>query len=289
MEILIAHNTKDYELIDSGEGQKLERYGRYVLCRPENQAIWDKKMSMEVWQKADAVFTHGLKTGRWKVNTKVDKNFNIDLDDLNFKLELLPSKHLGVFPEQVENWKWLSSNIAKARNEGRNVSMLNLFAYTGGASMAGSKSGATVTHIDSSKFAIELARENFQNSNLKQNGVRFILEDVKKFVDREVRRGSKYDVIVLDPPVYGRGGKNEVWKIEEDLLPLIKKLKQLLSSDPVCILINGYASEYSAQSYMQLLEEMLPLSGNKEYGELGVRETGRERILSLGIFARWSK
>lgn len=290
MQILITQKTKDYELLDSGNGQKLERYGNYVLCRPENEAIWDKKLKEEVWQKADAVFTHGQKAGRWKMNAEIDKNFFIQLNNYNFKLELLPSKHLGVFPEQSENWKWLESKIIEERNSGKNISMLNLFAYSGGASMAGSSAGATVTHVDSSKFAVDLARENFNNSNLKLNGVRFILEDVRKFVEREVRRGSKYDVIVLDPPVYGRAGKNDVWRIEEDILPLIKNLKKIISSNPTAILINGYASVYSSVAYSQILDELAPNTfGKKEFGELAIQESESSRLLPSGIFARWSK
>ncbi|TSC69970.1 MAG: Uncharacterized protein CEO12_632 [Parcubacteria group bacterium Gr01-1014_46] len=287
MEILTTDKSEGYELLDSGEGEKLERYGSVVLARPENQALWRKTLPLEEWQKADAVFSHGENSGRWAKKNGVEEEWQIGLEGLKFNLKLLPSKHLGLFPEQSENWKWLEEKI---KASGGNIKVLNLFAYTGGATLVCSRAGAEVVHLDASKYPVDYAKKNLEDSGLGDKKVRFIVDDVRKFVEREIKRGSKYDVIILDPPVYGKGTNDKVWKIEEDLLPLLSKIKNILSDDPLAILLNGYASIYSSVSYKNTLESVTGgLGGKVSSGELTIRESSGNRLLPCGVFARWEK
>ncbi len=289
MEILVTKKSKDYELLDSGEGQKLERYGEYILSRPDTQAIWQKKLGNTEWEKADAVFSHGTKSGKWNAKGKIKENWLVNLNDVVFSLELLPSKHLGVFPEQSSQWSWIEDKIKSRISSGQKVKVLNLFGYTGGASLVSAKAGAEVVHIDASKFAVDLAQKNLKLSNLGEKSVRFIVDDVRKFVEREIKRGNKYDVVLMDPPVYGKGAKKEVWKIEEDLSPFLSKISKIISPDPLAIVLNGYASVYSAQTYRNLLENSFgDLGGEISFGEMSIEESSG-RFLPCGIFARWSK
>ncbi len=287
MEILTTLKSEAYELLDSGDGEKLERFGNVVLSRPENQAIWSKTLSKEDWDKADAVFSHGEKATRWEILKKVPDSWEVDFGGLKFSVELLPSKHLGVFPEQVQNWEWLEKKILSSN---RKVSVLNLFGYTGGASMACSRAGAEVTHVDASKFAIDLANKNFELSGLKDKPVKYILDDVRKFVEREIKRGKKYDIILMDPPVYGKGAKKEVWKIEKDLMPLLLRVLEILSPEPITVLLNGYASVYSYISYENILKDVTSkLGGQVVAGKLTIKESSSGKLLPCGIFARWEK
>ncbi len=287
MEILTTLKSEAYELLDSGDGEKLERFGNVVLSRPENQAIWSKTLSKEDWDKADAVFSHGEKATRWEILKKVPDSWEVDFDGLKFSVELLPSKHLGVFPEQAQNWKWLEKKILSSN---RKVSVLNLFGYTGGASMACSRAGAEVTHVDASKFAMDLANKNFELSGLKDRPVKYILDDVRKFVEREIKRGKKYDIILMDPPVYGKGAKKEVWKIEKDLMPLLLRVLEILSPEPITVLLNGYASIYSYISYENILKDVTSkLGGQVVAGKLTIKESSSGKLLPCGIFARWEK
>ena len=287
MEILTTLKSEAYELLDSGDGEKLERFGNVVLSRPENQAIWSKTLSKEDWDKADAVFSHGEKATRWEILKKVPDSWEVDFGGLKFSVELLPSKHLGVFPEQAQNWKWLEKKILSSN---RKVSVLNLFGYTGGASMACSRAGAEVTHVDASKFAMDLANKNFELSGLKDRPVKYILDDVRKFVEREIKRGKKYDIILMDPPVYGKGAKKEVWKIEKDLMPLLLRVLEILSPEPITVLLNGYASIYSYISYENILKDVTSkLGGQVVAGKLTIKESSSGKLLPCGIFARWEK
>jgi 23S rRNA (cytosine1962-C5)-methyltransferase len=287
--ILITEKSKDYELLDSGLGEKLERYGDVVLCRPDPQAIWSKGLSEIEWKKADAVFTRAGTTGKWEVvasskHLESSKGtWNVSLDGLIFQLELLPSKHLGLFPEQSSQWKWLTEKIS---NKNQKVRVLNLFGYTGGASLACAKAGAEVCHVDASKFAVDLANTNMKLSRLSGKKIRFIVDDVRKFVEREIKRGNKYEVVIMDPPVYGKGVKGEVWKIEEDLLPLLSRIKNILSEKPLAVVLNGYASGYSSTTYAQMLQETIGLKGEVSHGELAIKESFSGRLLTCGIFAR---
>jgi len=287
MEILVTDKLEEYELLDSGEGEKLERFGRLVLRRPENQAIWKKGLPAEMWDKASATFTHGEKSGRWKKESEVEEEWKMNFSGFKFNLTLLPSKHVGVFPEQSQNWKWLEEKIKNANHP---IKVLNLFANTGGATLACCKANAEVVHLDSSKFSIDFAKKNLKINGMEDAKVRFIIDDARKFVEREIKRGGKYDVIILDPPIYGKGGKGEVWKIEKDLLPLVVRLREVLSNNPVAILLNGYSSIYSSLSYAQILSNLNSgLGGVTVFGELCIKESSKERLLSSGIFARWSK
>jgi 23S rRNA (cytosine1962-C5)-methyltransferase len=287
---LINEPSNSYELLDSGDEQKLERFGNVVLSRPDPQAIWPKSLSNTAWLKADAVFERQNKTGKWKINSKtIPDPWVLDLDGLVFNLKLLPSKHLGVFPEQLANWSWLEEKIKKENDNGRKISVLNLFAYTGGATMVCARAGAEVTHVDSSKFAVDMANKNLKSSGLKDKPVRLIVDDVRKFVEREIKRGAKYDVVLMDPPVYGKGTKDEVWKIEQDLLPFLSRIKNILSNKPLAILLNGYSSIYSSITYKQILSTIASdLGGELSSGELFLKESGHDRLLPSGIFTRWS-
>ncbi len=305
----MTEKSKDFELIDSGEGEKLERYGKYVLRRPDPQVLWGKSLSKEEWERAHATYVRSGTGGKWLKPQGSQEDWKIELVDLTFNLSLLPSKHLGIFPEQVGQWKWLEERIKSDTNirihanntnsreplrightnNANKVRVLNLFAYTGGASMACARAGAEVCHVDASEFAVDLAKKNFGDSNLEHLPVRFIVDDVRKFVEREIKRGNKYDVVILDPPVYGKGTKKEVWKIENDLLPLLRRVKFVLSKSPTAIVLNGYASNYSAETYKQVLEEITKDFGGKvECGELAIKETNTVRLLTAGIFTRWS-
>jgi len=287
MEILITDKSTDYELLDSGDGEKLERFGDVVLSRPDTQAIWAKSLSKDEWQKADAVFSHGEKTNRWEILKKIPEDWHVNFNGLKFSLGLLPSKHLGVFPEQVQNWEWLEKKILSSDKK---VSVLNLFGYTGGASMACARAGAEVVHVDASKFAVDLANKNLELSGLKDKPVRFIVDDVRKFVEREIKRGNKYDVILLDPPVYGKGTKKEIWKIEEDLTILLTRVKELFSNEPLTVVLNGYASVYSHLTYSEVLFSVFyDLGGKTTSGELAIKESSSGKLLPSGIFARWEK
>lgn len=290
MDILITEKTSDYELIDSGLGEKLERFGDVILSRPDPQVLWNKKLDQEDWGGADAIFVRSGTSGKWKKNKDLAESWKISFSDKTFNLSLLPSKHVGVFPEQFSQWNWLEEKISKEISSGKKISVLNLFAYTGGATLACAKSGANVCHVDSSEFSVGLAKKNLKDSGLGDKPVRFIVDDVRKFVEREIKRGNKYDVVMMDPPVYGKGVKKEVWKIEENLLPLLLRVKNILSSQPLCVVVNGYASHYSSSTYKELLKPfVMDFGGKIESGELSIRESSDGRLLTAGIFARWSK
>ena len=287
MEILITEKSEGYELLDSGDGMKLERYGSLVFSRPDNQAIWSKTLSKEIWDNVDAVFTHGEHSGRWNKKNSIDDEFQIEYEGFKFNLKLLPSKHLGLFPEQSQNWKWLEDKIEQSE---RKIKVLNLFAHTGGATLACSRAGAEVVHLDASEFPVTYAKKNLEDSGMGKNPVRFIVDDVRKFIEREIKRGNKYEVVIMDPPVYGKGTNDKVWKIEEDLLPLLHKVKNVLSDDKLAVVLNGYASVYSHITYKNILEEIFGLENGKySSGELAIKESSAGRLLSSGIFARWEK
>jgi 23S rRNA (cytosine1962-C5)-methyltransferase len=286
--VLTTEKTEDYELLDSGGGEKLERYGKVVLSRPDPQVLWSKTLNKEEWGKADAVFTHTSLSGKWSIKKEFERPWSVSLDGLVFSLDLLPSKHLGLFPEQLGEWKWLESKIKNEVDSGRSVSVLNLFGYTGGATLACARAGASVCHVDASSFAVDLAAQNQKSSDLQDRKIRFIVDDVRKFVEREIKRGNKYNVILMDPPVYGKGTKKEVWKIEDDLMPLLSRVKEILVSDPLSIVINGYASIYSHITYGRMLSAITSnLSGKVSSGEFSIKESASGKILPAGIWARY--
>lgn len=288
--ILITEKSNDYELLDSGEGLKLERYGEVILSRPDPQVLWNKKLSQEKWDEADAVFTRTGTAGKWEIKKEIPETFKIKLENITFSLKLLPSKHLGIFPEQGMQWRWLYEKIKKETESDRKVSVLSLFGYTGGASIACIMAGAEVCHIDASKFVVDYAHKNLDDSGLSDKPIRFIVDDARKFVEREIKRGKKYDVVIMDPPVYGKGGEGEIWKIEEDLIPFLGRIKSVLSENPVAIVLNGYAAGYSAVAYSQALAVVTEEMGGKiSFGELAIKESSGVRLLPAGIFARWEK
>lgn len=287
--ILITERSKDYELLDSGDGQKLERYGKSVLSRPDPQAIWKKSLNEDVWDKADAKYVRSGQSGKWDVKNNPDSDWNVELEGVNFSLKLLPSKHLGVFPEQSAQWTWLRESIENRVRSGKPVSVLNLFGYTGGASLVAAKAGADVCHIDASSFAVDKLKDNMKLSGLSDRPIRLIVDDARKFVEREIKRGNRYDLIVMDPPVYGKGSNDEVWNIEVDLMPLLLRMKEVLSPDPLAVVLGGYASLYSHLTYKEMLFEALSsLGGEFSSGELALKQSSG-RLLSSGIFARWQK
>jgi len=290
--ILKTLPSADYELIDSGNEEKLERYGKYVLRRPDPQALWNKTLPEIEWKNADATFGADKKTWK-KKNASMQNEWQISFDNLpaqaGLKFNIKPTafKHTGVFPEQEPNWIFIKEKIKNAQ---RPIKVLNLFGYTGGATLAALSAGAEVTHVDGSKSAITWAKENAELSGLDKKPVRWIIDDARKFVMREIKRGGKYDGIIMDPPSFGRGGKGEIWKIESDFLKLLEECSKILSDNPLFFIINGYAAGYSSQAYYNALKPLVEKYGGEfEIGELTIQESKAKRLLPCGIFARWSK
>ncbi len=286
--ILVTQSNTSYELIDSGNERKLERYGDFVLSRPDPQAIWFPSQTQAVWNKSDAVFIREGKKTEWKLSPNLPKKWNIVLNDLTFCIRPTSFKHTGVFPEQSAHWSWMESIVKKEKNS--NLKALNLFGYTGGATLALARAGVSVTHVDGSKAAVSWAKENAELSGLADKPIRFITDDVIAFLKREIRRGSQYDIIVMDPPMFGHGPSGELWKIEEQFNELLDLCKKVLSPNPVLMLISGYASGYSPISYMNSASRIFVSSGGTvECGELAIQESNTARLLPCGIFFRWSK
>lgn len=281
---LAVEAEADYELLDTGEGEKLERYGEVTLVRPDPQALWPKRLTAE-WGNADGIFDTSER--RWRFKARVTQQWHIAFANLKFLIRPSAFKHTGLFPEQRANWEWIEKRIGAVDRENREkISVLNLFGYTGGATLAAARSGAEVTHLDGSKAAIGWARENAALSGLAAAPIRWILDDARSFVRREIRRGRRYDGIILDPPAFGRGPKGEVWKIEDDFLQLLELCRQALSDDPIFFLVNGYAAGYSAIAYANALSAFFP-DAALSAGELAIAESGDDgRLLPAGIFAR---
>ena len=285
LSILKTTSSMDYELIDSGNGEKLERYGKYILRRPDPQALWKKLLPDVDWKNANAHFFRDSDRKGWKKNAEMPNEWQISFDELKFNIKPTAFKHTGVFPEQEVNWNWTKDVIKKS---GRKIKVLNLFGYTGGASIACLSAGAEVVHVDGSTSAISWAKENAELSGLDKKPVRWILDDARKFVIREIKRGNKYDGIIMDPPSFGRGGKGEIWKIEDDLLILLENCSKILSDNPLFLLVNGYAAGYSSQAYKNALTPIVEKFGGEiEIGELTIEESKSGRLLPCGIFARW--
>ncbi len=291
--ILITKPSADYELIDSGSGEKLERFGKFVLSRPDPQALWDKTLSEEEWKKADMSFLVDGASKGWRKNShEIPSEWQIHFDELTFNIKPTSFKHTGIFPEQESNWKWTKEKIKDqiSKIKDKPVKILNLFGYTGGATIAALSTGAEAVHVDGSKATVNWAKENAQASGLDKRPVRWLIDDARKFVTREIKRENKYDGIVMDPPSFGRGAKGEVWNIEDDVAPLIEQCFKILTDEPVFFLINGYASGYSSRAYYNLLTPLVKkYGGNIEFGELTIEESKGGRLLPCGIFARWSK
>lgn len=293
--ILTAKSEADYVLLDSGEGEKLEQYGDIIVARPDPQALWKKRLPESEWKKANAWFGRveaatSTETG-WRTRGVVPQRWPIELGALKFWIKLSAFKHTGVFPEQTANWDWVREQIKnyELRTKNGRARILNLFGYTGGATLAAASAGAEVAHVDGSKVAIGWARDNAALSGLADKPIRWILDDAVKFVKREIKRGRRYDGIIMDPPAFGHGPGGEVWKIEEHFLALLDLGRQVLSEQALFFIINGYASGYSAVAYKNCLGDLLKkYGGNIEIGELTIQELESERLLPAGIFARWS-
>ena len=281
----VANNWKDYEILDMANGEKLERWGNVVLIRPDPQIIWKNKSFPNKWNDANAKYNRSSTGGgSWKYNKKMPENWQIRYKDLTFNIKPMGFKHTGLFPEQAVNWDWM---ISKIKNAKREIKVLNLFAYTGGATVACSYAGASVCHVDSSKGMTAWAKENVASSGLADRPVRFIVDDVVKFVNREIRRGNKYDGIIMDPPSYGRGTNGEVWKFEENIADLVELCSKVLSDDPLFFLINSYTTGISSTVLENILRLNIMKKGKLSHGEVGLPMTNSKLILPCGIYGRW--
>jgi len=294
----IASNWKDYEVLDTGNGEKLERWGDYILVRPDPQVIWKCDHKHPGWKNNDGHYHRSSKGGgEWEFKGLPNEwSISYDLmsidEKLSFNLKPFAFKHTGVFPEQAANWEWTSSIIKKEadkRGEGDPVKVLNLFAYTGGATMAALAAGASVAHVDASKGMVGWAKENAVSSGLSDRPVRWLVDDCGKFVEREIRRGNKYDGIIMDPPSYGRGPKGEIWKIEESICPFLENCVQLLSDRPLFFLINSYTTGLQAGVLDHMMGKLItPKFGGKcESDEVGLPVSGTELVLPCGASGRW--
>jgi len=292
LQLLTSPGWKDYELLDSGEGKKLERYGPYTFVRPEPQAVWRKALDEKSWKAAHAVFqpTGEESGGRWQFQKPVENSWTMQYKALRFRAQATAARHLGVFPEQAAHWDWMAERIRlRTRNSNHPVQVLNLFGYTGLATLACAAAGARLTHVDASKKSVSWARENAAISGLEDRPIRWIVDDALKFVRREARRGSKYEGLILDPPKFGRGPKGEVWEFFELFPALLEACSQILSPQPLFVVITAYAIRASALSlHYGALDWLGKLGGELETGELALTEKSAGRMLSTAIFTRWS-
>jgi len=278
----------NYELIDSGEGRRLERFGDYVLDRPDPQIIWKKTLPPAEWKSADAVFTKtSEEKGNWIQNVSIPEKWQMEDQNIKFWVKLSPFKHTGVFPEQNKQWDYINTQISKYSN--RQINVLNLFGYTGIASLFAAKAGAKVTHVDASRPAITWANENRALNN-ENWPIRWIIDDAIKFTQKEIKRGVKYDAIIMDPPVYGHGPTGEIWDFNRDFPKLLNNCKNILSNNPLFVLVNAYAISSSSITLANTLNDYFgKLGGQIENGELTIKEVSAGRLLSTGIWASWSK
>ena len=282
----VANNWKDYEILDMANGEKLERWKDIILVRPDPQIIWKEKTFSKKWERANAIYKRSNKGGGgWNYKSKLPESWQVKYKELVFNIKPMGFKHTGLFPEQAVNWDWM---INKIKNTKRPIKVLNLFAYTGGASVACLYAGASVCHVDSSKGMVAWAKENVISSKLQDKPIRYIVDDVVKFVNREIRRGNKYDAIIMDPPSYGRGASGEVWQFENDIADLIELCTKVLSDKPLFFLINSYTTGISSEVLGNLLRlNIKTVKGKITSGEIGLPMTNSELILPCGIFGRW--
>ena len=288
----IADQWKDYEVIDTCSGEKCERWGDYILVRPDPQVIWDTGHHNPAWKKKNGHYHRSNRGGgEWEF-FKLPQQWSINYRELTFQLKPFSFKHTGLFPEQAVNWDWCSQKIKEAtREKGRQLKVLNLFAYTGGATISAAAAGAAVTHVDASKGMVTWAKENALSSGLSNAPIRWLVDDCVKFVEREIRRGNTYDGIIMDPPSYGRGPKGEIWKIEESIYPFIQLTAKLLSKDSVFFLINSYTTglQPAVLSYMINTAIVPQFGGRVEAEEIGLPVTESGLILPCGASGRWCR
>lgn len=287
--MLLAENWTEYEVIDTGSGEKLERWGKYVLRRPDPQVIWPASGSMKQWDAADAVYHRSRSGGgSWEFRQKLPERWTIKYKALSFHVQPLGFKHTGLFPEQAVNWDWLIDIILKA---GRPVRVLNLFAYTGAATVAAASAGAEVCHVDAAKGMVSKAKQNLELSGLANRPVRFIVDDAAKFVRREYNRGSLYDAVIMDPPSYGRGPNGELWKLEDELYDLVKLTAEVLTENPLFYILNSYTTGLAPSVLKNILDICLSsrFKGVSFADEIGLPVTHGSLILPCGASARWHR
>ena len=278
----ISGKWTDYELIDCSCGERLERWGMYVLIRPDPQAIWRTPKEHPGWHTANARYERAQTGGgQWRSNALPDR-WHIRYEDLTFNVSLMNFKHTGLFPEQAVNWEFISENI---RSADRKISVLNLFAYTGGATLAAASAGADVCHVDAARGIVARARDNAKSSNMQSKAIRWIVDDCAKFVEREIRRNRRYDALIMDPPSYGRGPSGEVWKLEDNLYDFMKLCCGVLSDNPLFVLLNSYTTGLSPSSLTYIMQSLL--GGAAESRELGLQVSSNGRALPCGAACRW--
>lgn len=285
----IAENWKDYKIIDTSSGDKLESWGGKVLVRPDPQIIWKSPKRSDLWTKADGVYHRSSKGGgEWEYKKRLPESWNIGYKNLKFIIRPTGFKHTGLFPEQAVNWDFMADKI---RNAGREIKVLNLFAYTGGATLACAEAGASVSHVDASKGMVQWAKENAASSGIADRPVRWLVDDCVKFVQREIRRGNRYDGIIMDPPSYGRGPGGEVWKLEEQLYSLVTLCKQVLSDNPLFFILNSYTTGLSPAVMEYLLGVLLQkdFGGKVSSDEIGLKVSDTGLVLPCGSTAIWEK
>ena len=284
----IADQWKDYEVLDCSDGEKLERWGKYVLVRPDPQVIWATPREKSLWGRYDARYARSSSGGGAWNNRSLPEKWNIRYRELTFQVKPMNFKHTGIFPEQAANWDWAMDKI---RNAGRAVNVLNLFAYTGGATLACAAAGASVCHVDAARGMVAWARENAQVSGLQEKPIRWIVDDCAKFVEREIKRGRKYDAIIMDPPSYGRGPSGEVWKLEKNLYDFVKLCSGVLSEDPLFVIINSYTTGLAPSVVGYLSDSIFSAKygGHTACDELGLPVTKSGLCLPCGATGRWTR
>ena len=281
----LASDWNDYQILDMANGEKLEKWNNITLVRPDPQIIWKQKTYPEKWKKADAKYSRSnTGGGAWNYNKKVPSAWQVKYKDLVFNIKPMGFKHTGLFPEQAVNWDWMINKIKSANKE---IKVLNLFAYTGGATVACLSAGASVCHVDSSKGMVSWAKENVTSSGLQDRKVRYIVDDVVKFVNREIRRGNKYDAIIMDPPSYGRGTNGEVWKFEDNIYDLVELCSKVLTDKPLFFLINSYTTGISSMVLENILKLNIHAKGKFSNGEIGIPMQNSNLVLPCGIYGRW--
>lgn len=281
----LASDWNDYQILDMANGEKLEKWNNITLVRPDPQIIWKQKTYPEKWKKADAKYSRSnTGGGAWNYNKKLPSAWQVKYKDLVFNIKPMGFKHTGLFPEQAVNWDWM---INKIKSTNKEIRVLNLFAYTGGATVACLSAGASVCHVDSSKGMVSWAKENVTSSGLQGRKVRYIVDDVVKFVNREIRRGNKYDAIIMDPPSYGRGTNGEVWKFEDNIYDLVELCSKVLTDKPLFFLINSYTTGISSMVLENILKLNIHAKGKFSNGEIGIPMQNSNLVLPCGIYGRW--
>ncbi len=283
----LADAWKDYEVLDTSGGEKLERWGKYVLVRPDPQVIWNTPKDDPLWRKYDARYARSSTGGGKWANLRLPEHWQVKYRELTFNVKPMNFKHTGVFPEQAANWDFIMETI---RGAGRPINALNLFAYTGGATLACAAAGASVCHVDAAKGMVAWAKENAKSSGLEDRPIRWIVDDCAKFVEREIRRGRRYDAIIMDPPSYGRGPSGEIWKLEENLWPFVQLVSQVLSDKPLFVIINSYTTGLAPSVVGYIMDSIFTkrFGGHSECGELGLPVKDSGLILPCGSTGRWT-